>query len=44
MKIFDSRTLSGISVPEREEMKIGWRNLHNVELHSVHTTPNIITL
>jgi hypothetical protein len=31
-----------ISGPEREEVVISWRRLHNEELHNLHTSPNVI--
>jgi hypothetical protein len=30
--------------PKRAEVKGGWRKLHNVELHNMYSSPNIIKL
>jgi hypothetical protein len=30
--------------PKRDEVKGGWRKLHNAELHSLYSSPNIIRM
>jgi hypothetical protein len=30
--------------PKREEVAVGWRRLHNEELHNLYTSPDVITL
>jgi hypothetical protein len=34
--------LRRITEPNREEVKRGWRRLHNEELHKLYASPNII--
>jgi hypothetical protein len=40
-RVFETRVLSKIFGPKREEDG-SWRKLHNVELHSLYSSPNII--
>jgi hypothetical protein len=40
--VSENRVLRGISGPEREEEAGGWRKLHNVELHNLYVSPNIV--
>jgi hypothetical protein len=40
--VFENRLLRRIFGLKREEVAGGWRRLHNVELHDLHHSPNII--
>jgi hypothetical protein len=42
--VFESGVLRRIFVPERDETKGRWRNLHNEELHSFYSFTNIIRM
>jgi hypothetical protein len=39
--VFENRVLRRIFGPKREEVAGGWGRLHNEELHSFYTSPNI---
>jgi hypothetical protein len=41
LRVFENRALRNISGPKREEDG-SWRKLHNDELHSLYSSPNII--
>jgi hypothetical protein len=41
LRMFGNRVLRRIFGPKREEVKGGWRRLHNVELHNFYAS-NII--
>jgi hypothetical protein len=41
--VFGNRVLRTFG-PKREEVAGGWRRLHNEELHTVNTSPNIIRM
>jgi hypothetical protein len=41
LKVFENRVLRRICGPKREEDG-PWRKLHNDELHSLYSSPNII--
>jgi hypothetical protein len=41
LRIFENRVLRRIFVPKREEDG-SWRKLHNDELHSLYSSPNIV--
>jgi hypothetical protein len=41
LRVFDKRVLRRIFAPKREEDG-SWRNLHNNELHSPYSSPNIV--
>jgi hypothetical protein len=41
-RAFASRMLRGIFGLKREELRGGWRKLHNEELHNFYSSPNII--
>jgi hypothetical protein len=40
--VFENRVLRRIFGPKRDEVKGGWRKLHNEELHNLHSLPSII--
>ena len=40
--MFENRVLRRIFEPKRDEVRGGWRNLHNEELNDVYSSPNII--
>jgi hypothetical protein len=42
--IFKNRVLRRIFGPNRDEMKGGWRKLHNEELHNLYSSPSIIRM
>jgi hypothetical protein len=39
--VFVNRALRRIFGPKRDEVTGGWRKLHNEELHSLYTSPDI---
>jgi hypothetical protein len=41
LRVFESRVLRGIYGPQREENG-SWGKLHNDELHSLYSSPNVI--
>jgi hypothetical protein len=41
LRVFDNRVLRKIVGPKREEDG-SWRKLHNDELHSLYSSPNIV--
>jgi hypothetical protein len=41
-RVFENRVLRRIFGPKRQEVRGGWRRLHNEELHNLYTSPNII--
>jgi hypothetical protein len=43
LRIFENRVLRRIFGPKREEDG-SWRKLHNDELHSLYSSPNIVTV
>jgi hypothetical protein len=42
LRVFENRVLRRIIGPKREEVMGEWRKLHNVELHNLHLSPDII--
>jgi hypothetical protein len=40
--VFENRVLRRIFGPKRDEVTGEWRKLHNEELHSLYSSPNII--
>jgi hypothetical protein len=44
MRVYENRVQRRISGPKRDEMVGGWRKLHNRELHSLYSPPNIIRM
>jgi hypothetical protein len=41
LRVFENRVLRRIFGPKREENR-SWRKLHNDELHSLYSSPNIV--
>jgi hypothetical protein len=44
LRVTENRVLRRIFGPKSEEVAEGWRRLHNEELHSLYTSPNVIRL
>jgi hypothetical protein len=42
--VFENRVLRRIFGLERDEMKGGWRKLHNEELHDLYSLPSVIRI
>jgi hypothetical protein len=42
--VSENRVLRRIFGPKRDEVTGDWRKLHNEELHSLYSSPNIITM
>jgi hypothetical protein len=42
VRVFANRVLRRIFEPKRDEVTGGWRKLYNEELHSLHSSPDII--
>jgi hypothetical protein len=42
--VFENRVLRRIFGPKRDEVKGGWRKLHNEELHNLYSSPSIIIM
>jgi hypothetical protein len=42
--VFEKRVLRRIFATKRNEITGGWRALHNEELHSLYSSPSIITM
>jgi hypothetical protein len=40
--VFENRVLRRFIGPKRDEVTGGWKNLHNVELHDLYSSPNTI--
>jgi hypothetical protein len=40
--VFESRMLRRIFGPKRVEMTGAWRNMHNMNLHYMYSSPNIM--
>jgi hypothetical protein len=43
LRVFENRVLRRIFEPKREEDR-SWRKLYNDELHSLYSSPNIVTV
>jgi hypothetical protein len=41
LRVFENRVLRRIFGPKREE-DVSWRKLHNDELHSLYSSPNVV--
>jgi hypothetical protein len=44
LRVFENRVLRRIFGPKRDEMRGGWRKLHNEELHNLYSSPSIIRM
>jgi hypothetical protein len=42
LRVFENRVLRTIFGPKRDDITGKWRRLHNVELHILYSSPNII--
>jgi hypothetical protein len=42
--MFENRVIRRIFGPKRDEVTGEWSKLHNEELHSLHSSPNIIKI
>jgi hypothetical protein len=42
LRMFENRVLRRIFGPKRDEVTKEWRKLHNVELHNLYSSPDII--
>jgi hypothetical protein len=43
LRVFKNRVLRRIFGPKRDEVTGCWRKLHNKELHTLHSSPSVIT-
>jgi hypothetical protein len=44
LRVCEKRMLRRIFGPKRDEVKGGWRKLHNEELHNLYSSPSIIRM
>jgi hypothetical protein len=44
LRVSENRLLRRIFGPKRDEVTGGWRKLHNVELHTLYSSPSIIRM
>jgi hypothetical protein len=42
LRVFVNRVLKKILGPKRDEVTGEWRKLHNVEIHDLYSSPNIV--
>jgi hypothetical protein len=42
--VFGNVELRGICGPKRDEVKGGWRELHNEEIHNLYSSPSKISM
>ena len=42
LRVFHNMVLRRIFGPRMDEVTVEWRRLHNEELNSLHTSPNIV--
>jgi hypothetical protein len=42
--VFENRVLRRMFGPKRDEVRGGWRKLHNEELHDLYSLPSIIRI
>jgi hypothetical protein len=44
LRVFENRVLRRIFGRKRDEVRRGWKKLHNEELHNLYSLPNIIRM
>jgi hypothetical protein len=44
LRVFENRVLRRIFGPKRDDIIVGWRKLHNNELHNMYSLQNIIRM
>jgi hypothetical protein len=44
LRVFENRVLMRIFGPKEDEVKGGWRKLHNEELHNLYCSPSVIRM
>jgi hypothetical protein len=44
LRVFENRVLGRIFGPKNAEIKGGWRNLHNEEVHNSYSSPDSIRM
>jgi hypothetical protein len=44
LRVFENRVLRRIFGPRMDEVKGGWKKLHNDKLHNLYSSPNIVTM
>jgi hypothetical protein len=44
LKVSEKRVLKGIFEPTSEEVRGGWRKVHNEELHNLHSSQVLLGL
>jgi hypothetical protein len=44
LRVSENRVLRRMCGPKRDEVKGGWRKLHNEELHNLYSSPSIIRM
>jgi hypothetical protein len=44
LRVFEKRVLRRLFGPKRDEVKGGWRKLHNEELHNLYSSSSIIRM
>jgi hypothetical protein len=42
LKVFENRVLRGIFGSKKDEVTVGWRKLHNEELHGLYSSPSLV--
>jgi hypothetical protein len=44
LRLFENGALGRLFGPKRKGVTGGWRKLHNEELHTLYSSPNIMTM
>jgi hypothetical protein len=44
LRVFENRVLRRLFGPKSDEVIIGWRKLHNKELHNLYGSPSIMKM